>query len=356
MGQSDLAFRLFVRAHGADVAFTPMFLADRFAVDEEYRQQYFQTCAADHPLIIQFAGHQPETFAASAALIADRVDAIDINLGCPQLHAKQQRYGAYLTHDRVTIRQIITALLHSTHLPITVKIRLLPTLEETIRFCLFLVDCGVAMISIHGRQRGSTKTGRRRQGAANLQWIKQCAEAIKAYCPAVAVIANGNIRCHQDLLANLHTTHCDGVMSAEALLHNPTLFQTPTSATSSASASLSSFQLCLKYLSYCRSFPPPAFSWIQDHCWNILRPSAKEQHQLYCSIKQSIRGSEMKDLQQMEEWIHRWDQQENDRMNSEGQGSVLVSESTSAVCADSVYCSDDCFSLSLFVLEAQSCS
>ena len=58
--QSDLAFRMLTRHHGADLAYTPMFFADRFANDEKYRQSAFVTCKEDRPLVVQFAGNDPQ--------------------------------------------------------------------------------------------------------------------------------------------------------------------------------------------------------------------------------------------------------------------------------------------------------
>lgn len=42
--QSELAFRLLCRHHGATLAYTPMFLAPRFAAEPRYREMVFQTC------------------------------------------------------------------------------------------------------------------------------------------------------------------------------------------------------------------------------------------------------------------------------------------------------------------------
>jgi hypothetical protein len=56
VGGSELAFRLLCRRYGADLAYTPMMNSDRFAVDEEYRKEEFQTGPEDRPLVAHFSG------------------------------------------------------------------------------------------------------------------------------------------------------------------------------------------------------------------------------------------------------------------------------------------------------------
>lgn len=45
VGGSELSFRLLCRRYGATLAYTPMIHSDRFAVDEAYRLEMFQSCA-----------------------------------------------------------------------------------------------------------------------------------------------------------------------------------------------------------------------------------------------------------------------------------------------------------------------
>lgn len=65
-------------------------------------------------------------------------DGIDLNLGCPQRAAKLTHTGAYLTdkEDWGLCCQIINeAVTHpGIKIPISVKIRLQPTIEDTCEF------------------------------------------------------------------------------------------------------------------------------------------------------------------------------------------------------------------------------
>ena len=84
VNQSELAFRLLARKHGAALCYTPMLHSTRFVSEEGYRIENFDDHPADRPLVAQFCGDDPATLLAAARLIQDRCDAVDLNCGCPQ--------------------------------------------------------------------------------------------------------------------------------------------------------------------------------------------------------------------------------------------------------------------------------
>ena len=96
VGCSDLAWRLLLRRHGADLCYTEMLYSERFVADLEYRARKLQTCADDAPLVVQFCGTDPETLAEAARLAAPHCAAVDLNLGCPLPQACESGFGAYL--------------------------------------------------------------------------------------------------------------------------------------------------------------------------------------------------------------------------------------------------------------------
>jgi tRNA-dihydrouridine synthase 1 len=168
VGQSDLPFRRLVRNHGATVVYSEMFMADAFATDSMYREQALGVGvrANDHPLVVQFAANDPEVFAAACFEVREHVpptiktqkghkevrlilrlwlqaeqlgaDGVDLNLGCPQDRAKLGHYGAYLTDpcDWARCEALIAAAVARVRIPVTVKIRLQPTLDATIAFAV----------------------------------------------------------------------------------------------------------------------------------------------------------------------------------------------------------------------------
>lgn len=229
VGASELAFRLFCRRYGADIAYTPMMSAHEFVHSDEYRKREFQTCLEDRPLVCHFSANDPKDFAQAARMCYERGygQAIDLNLGCPQRTAYVGHFGSYLLgcgKDRNLIcdmiRQAIQAV--DSKMPIFVKIRLLDTIEETILLCKQLRDAGASLVAVHARYRATwdRKGPGARDGPAMLEQVT----AIKQAIPDIAIIANGNVITYEDVVDNLKTTQANGIMSAEGLLDNPSLF------------------------------------------------------------------------------------------------------------------------------------
>eukprot|EP00439_Symbiodinium_sp_Y106_P049223 s1809_g6.t1 len=134
VGGSELPFRMMTRQFGAQLCYTPMIYSGPFSTDADYRaapENGFQTCPEDRPLVAHFCGNDPEVLLAAARHVADRVDAIDLNLGCPQRVAHAEHFGAYLLEkqDRGLVCSIVKRLSEALPLPVFCKIRLLDELE-----------------------------------------------------------------------------------------------------------------------------------------------------------------------------------------------------------------------------------
>lgn len=228
VGGSELAFRLLCRRYASRdlLCYTPMISSERFAVEPEYRKEAFQTCAEDRPLVAHFSANDPKKLLAAARYVEGRCDAIDLNLGCPQRIAHSGHFGSYLLDDvdRPLVCSIVKTLsegLKST--PVFVKIRLLATTEKTIELVTQLRDAGASLVAIHARHRvnlvGRSGPGAR-DGPALLEEVAKVVQAVKG----VVIVANGNVKSWRDVQANLASTGASGIMSAEGILDDPTLF------------------------------------------------------------------------------------------------------------------------------------
>ena len=220
VGGSELPFRLLARRYGAELCYTPMIYSERFVGDAAYRAAELRTCAEDAPLVAHFCGNDASTLLAAAKLAEPHVVAVDLNLGCPQRVAHSGHFGSYLLgeSDRPLLLGLVRTLAKNLRVPVFCKIRLLDTPDATLALCRQLVDAGAALLAVHARYRGSAT--RRRDGPAMLEQVA----AIKEADLGVPILANGNVRAAADVTASLKLTGADGVMSAEGMLDEPSLF------------------------------------------------------------------------------------------------------------------------------------
>ncbi|CAK0805487.1 unnamed protein product [Prorocentrum cordatum] len=225
VGGSELAFRLLARRYGAQLCYTPMMHADRFAADAAYRAAELQTCPSDMPLVAHFCGNDPATLLAAACLAEPHCVAVDLNLGCPQRAAHSGCFGSFCRRlgdpgdamDTALVLDIVSTLAAGLTVPLFVKIRLFDELDDTLRFCRQLEAAGCALLAVHGRYRGSPT--HKRDGAAHLDQVAAVKRAL-----TIPVLTNGNVSNAEDLLAALELTGADGVMSAEGALDDPAIF------------------------------------------------------------------------------------------------------------------------------------
>ncbi len=207
VGQSDLSFRLLCLKNGATVCWTEMLFSERIVSDPDYCRKSLKSCAQDRPLIVQLCGNDPIIMAQAAKIVEQEckgnhgLDGIDVNLGCPQKRAQDGHYGSFLLDKRdwPTVESIVQAMDESVSVPITCKIRLLQTETQTLQFCARLQAAGAALITVHGRQRGGQRHGRR--GPANLTAVAAVKRSL-----TIPVVANGNIRCPQVRPCRIHRT------------------------------------------------------------------------------------------------------------------------------------------------------
>jgi len=264
VSQSDYAFRTLCRRFGVDCAYTQMYHAKNFASSKGYQDRHMDIYPAylkfvppnnahpfvsldnneellpleGGPLVAQIAGHDPATMLQVAQTIVERtcgrVQAIDVNLGCPQQIARKGRYGAFLLRDMDTVTSVLSTLrrgLPKETVGLTAKIRI-PDYDDArgtalIRCLQQLMDSGVDWITVHGRTLYENKTAVR---ACNWDKIALAVQTAHEYSDGqVPIIANGGIEHPSDVRKCLEYTGAAGVMSSEALLENPGLFS-PTAS------------------------------------------------------------------------------------------------------------------------------
>uniref|UniRef100_A0A7S1C2D7 tRNA-dihydrouridine(16/17) synthase [NAD(P)(+)] n=1 Tax=Bicosoecida sp. CB-2014 TaxID=1486930 RepID=A0A7S1C2D7_9STRA len=258
--QSELAFRQLTRRYGAELCYTPMLSSNAFMRSKKYRRANMQTCEGDRPLIVQFAGHDAATLIDAARHVEGMCDAVDLNLGCPQNIAKRGRFGSFLLEEKDVVLDIVRKMVAALTVPVTVKIRMLPSLEETIEYCKELEAAGASMLCVHGRTKEQ-----KGQNVGRCDW-----DGIKAIKLAlgIPIVANGGIGCNADVQRCLDYTGCDGVMSSEAVLENPALFCDNIDPVTGEFVSRD--RLLREYMELVEEFPPYTTKVVRAHIFKFM--------------------------------------------------------------------------------------
>lgn len=160
------------------------------------------------------------------------------------------------------------------------------TIDERMR-CL--IDCGVDLITVHGRTRFENKV---MVGAADFDAIRQCVEIARSYSGNndFPVFSNGGIEFGDDIQKCLLATNASGVMSSESLLELPGLFCSEYGGTNTAKILLErQLGYAETYLDYASVFPPlpgslgvkgGSFNVIRSHMFKMLHRYLEEQPDL----------------------------------------------------------------------------
>lgn len=143
------------------------------------------------------------------------VDAIDLNCGCPQRWAIQEKIGSYFMEaDPQILSDMIKQTKNRVSLPVSVKMRVHLDLHKTVQMAQNIEAAGARWITVHGRLRTQKSSE-----PVNYDAIKLVRENV-----SIPVIANGDIFSLDDANKTLEYTGVKGVMAARGLLRNPALF------------------------------------------------------------------------------------------------------------------------------------
>lgn len=169
-------------------------------------------------VVLQLGSCNADRAVTVARMLEKDVAAIDLNMGCPKKFSVDGGMGAALLSQPEKALDILRSLTKAVNIPVTCKIRVLPSLDETIELCKILESSGISAIAVHGR----TKEERQQHPNRN-HVIQAISKSLN-----IPVIANGGsreIECYEDIAKFREVTGCSCVMLARAAEWNCSVFR-----------------------------------------------------------------------------------------------------------------------------------
>jgi tRNA-dihydrouridine synthase 2 len=177
---------------------------------------FFRTHACEKGRIIaQLGTGSAESALKAAKKVEADVAGIDINMGCPKKFSMQGGMGAALLENQDTACEIVRTLSTNMSIPVTAKIRIINTVEETYAFIRKLEEAGVSAVTVHLRTKGDTE----QTDARTHETLKRIIDmGVK-----VPVLANGDMYSDARMESMIQGSGCAGVMLARPFLFDPSL-------------------------------------------------------------------------------------------------------------------------------------
>lgn len=178
-------------------------------------RRFVQRDPDEGPICFQLSGSNPNELSEAVKKVTQLgADLIDLNCGCPVKKIRSRGAGSSLLTNTSTLYQLITAMKTSTHLPVSIKIRVEGNSGDRFNHEVASVvrEAGADFLIVHGRH-----------------WTEHyetpCKHSEIAFFVdelSIPVIGNGDI-CDLTSLQRMFETGCAGVMIGRAGVGQPWL-------------------------------------------------------------------------------------------------------------------------------------
>jgi len=218
-GVTNYPFRKLCRRFGAGLYVSEMITARGYLLGNRMTRQLAAGHPDERPRSVQVYGSDPVDVGEMVKqLVADGVDHIDMNFGCPVPKVTRNGGGSAIpVKPRLLARLVRAAVKNAGSAPVTIKVRKgisdsLLTYRGAGRVA---EEEGASAIGLHGRTAAELYSGH-----ADWSAITELKNAV-----SIPVFGNGDIWESWDALAMMRETGCDAVIVGRGCLGRPWLFK-----------------------------------------------------------------------------------------------------------------------------------
>jgi len=217
-GVTDRPFRLLCSEMGAGLVVSEMVTSEPHLRNSRKTRERMDHIGETGPISVQIAGTEANKMADAAQYnVKHGAQIIDINMGCPAKKVCNVAAGSALMKDEKRVAEILQAVVAAVDVPVTLKIRTGWDLQNknAPQIARIAEDCGIQMLSIHGRTRADAY-----RGDAEYDTIARVKQQVN-----IPLVANGDITSPYKARDVMQKTGADAIMIGRAAQGRPWIFR-----------------------------------------------------------------------------------------------------------------------------------